>query len=638
MVANYRSLLRHAALVLAGLATLAALIAHAAVNARAAGDYRALGVLPFEYRWQAGQLWIDAVPPDLARDSGLQPADRILRIEGEPVGDSLQPGHLCFWRALPQAGLRSSDGHPLSSRGPAKPGPLLRRGQKLALTVLQNGLIRELAVPLGGISPSQAHQVTRIQAMMLPKQLAGFCLWLLGALVLLRRRDRITRLFFLWCMALALYTASSAVAVFLWDSYPRGLIALFRTGFTAGWFFAPALFGHFCRVYATEPTSGRRLRAWFFYAAPLAALLGIGFLPPAWTASLGRLLWLGLATSWLATLAAGLATLFRARARSHDPIRRKQIRIVLTGSLAYVLVFLHGFVAALAGWDADPATVWAWLPHVLLLLTPAALAYAILRHRLMDLDVLIRRSLVLTLLTIFMGGLFVVLQQLAGALLQAKAGATSLPAQTIAAMLVAALFGPAERHIVRFVEALFNRRELWRFQQLQRLGREIQLIDDPSHLEAELVARVLELFEAEHAALFRLDPEWGEYRPVCEQGRPATAGMSCFHPCGSLAVWLNRDRRPLDLDALQRDDRYRRLDPTEQARLAALGVSLCVPLCAGGRLAGFLTLGPRSDHDQYSREEKEALLALGSLAAAALRQAELERRVRELERERVFAV
>jgi hypothetical protein len=615
MFAKSQRYVRSGMLALAGLVALAVLISHALVNARATADYRALGVLPFELRWQGSQLSVGAISPDLARDGGLQPGDRILRIGAEPIGDTLQQGHDLFWRAR---------------------GQLLRRDERIVVTVLQNGLLREVAVSLRGITPSQERRVSRIRAMMLPKQIAGFCLWLLGVLVLVRRRDSVTCLFFLWCMALAMYTASSAVAVFLWASYPYPLVALFRTGFTAGWFFAPPLFGHFCHVYVGNPRQGRRrfLRAVSFLAAAIA-FLWIGLLSPAGGGLVGRLVWLGLAGSWLVALATGLTTLLRAGRRTPDSLRRKQLQFVLAGSLAYVLVFLQTFVGALIGWDADPTTISAWLPHVLLLVTPLALAYAILRHRLLDLDVIIRCSLVYTGLTLCMAGLFILLQQLAGAVLQAKAGATSLPAQTLAAMVVAALFGPAERRLGRFVESIFNRRKRSRLHQLHQLGREIRLIADPVRLEQILVDRTAQLFEVERAALMWWDADAKQFRGMRGCGMPVSRRRLDCGVDDGLAVRLARDRKPLDLTDFLGEERDQPLQPSETARLTALGAGLCVPLSAGGRLAGILILGARPDDDVYTSEEKEALLALGDLAAAGLRQAELERRLAELQAERV---
>jgi hypothetical protein len=612
MAGKARALIRNGLLVGVGLLTLAALAAHAWVNARAAADFRALGVPPFACGWQAGQLWVTGVLPGAGRE--LKPGDRIVRIEGAPVDGIPRDQYPLFWRV---------NGRPL------------RRGQALSLTVIREGRPLEATVRLAGISSDQARELTRVRAMLLPKQIAGGCLWLLGILVLFRRRDAVTRVFFLWCMALALYTASSAIAAPLWDSYPAALIELFRSGFIAGWFFAPALFGHFCCVYARAAPRRPRLPA-LFYAMPLAALAGTRFLSggSVLAGAGGRLVWWGLAASWLATLALGLAILLRARRQTADPVRRWQIQWVFAGSLAYTLVLCHAFVTALAGWDADPTSFWAWLPHALLLVTPLSFADAILRHRLLDLDVVIRRSLVYALLTPCMGGAFIVLQQLVSAALQAQTGATSLPAQTLAAMVVAALFGPTERRIARIVEAVFNRQKLWRLEQLHRLSQEIPLIDDAARLGQVVVERAVELFGVESGALHWLDHASGEYRLLHGSGLSGIARAVGFRKEDGLPVWLTIDRSPLELAAPEREVGYRRLDADEKGRLAALGAGLCVPLCAGGQLAGFLTLGRRRDHDLYSAEEKEGLLAVAGLAAAALRQAELQRRLRELERER----
>jgi hypothetical protein len=486
--------------------------------------------------------------------------------------------------------------------------------------------------------------------MMLPKQAAGLCLWLLGVLVLLRRRTATTRIFFLWCMALALYTAGSAVATSLWDCYPAGLILLFRVGFSVGWFLSPALFGHFCRMYVAaggerdakaEHGARNRLAArllpWAFYPLPLVALLTstVPALSQFLVGSQGRLFWVILELGWLATLACGVVTLIRARGRTTDLLRRKQLEFVLAGSLAYILVFLHAFVTVLAGWDISPDTAWAWVPHVLLPLTPFAFAYAILRHRLLDLDVVIRRSLVYALLTLCMAAVFIVLQQLVGAALQAKTGATSLPAQTLAALAVAALFGPTERRLARLVEAVLNRRQTWRSEQLRRLGREIGFLDDSERLRRVMVRRLAEVMSAETVSLHWLDTDRRTYRLI-EQHAPGgtqPAELS-FDKNGTLAVWLAMDGEPLDLTALQRDEKYQRLDADERERLAAAGAALCVPLDVRGQLSGFLLLGAKQDRDLFSPEEKAALLAVAALAAAALQQAEMTQRLLELERDR----
>jgi hypothetical protein len=497
---------------------------------------------------------------------------------------------------------------------------------------------------LRGISPSQAAEVGRIQGMLLLKQVAGFGLWLLGVLVLARRRDPVTGLFFLWCLALALYTAGSVVAAPLWDGYPSAPVRLFRTGFMAGWFLAPALFGHFCWSFVhTGPASRwRRSLPALFYALPLAALAisqgGALAVPGAGAeglASLWRLLWQGLAAGWLATLALGFITLFRALSAATDARRRKQIALVLAGSLAYTAVFLHAFITVLARWDTHPGGIWTWLPYVLLPVTPLAFAYAILRHDLMDLRLVIRRSLVYALLTLCMAAVFIVLQHLTGVALQARTGATSLSAQTLAALAVAALFGPTERRIARLVEALFNRDHGRRLEQLRSLGQQIDLPENSESLERSLARRLVEIMDVDGSAIYWLEPSARQFRlTATHDDTAAPVAAAAFRQHGGLAAWLTAESAALDLTAPAPEEPVR-LDPSERAQLAATGAALAVPMIARGALAGFILLGPRRDQERFSPLELEALLTLGSLAARACQQADLHRRIQELEQERV---
>jgi hypothetical protein len=618
-----------------GLLTLAALAAHAWINARAATDFLNLGVPPFQFRCRAGFLIVTRISPALeggpsadAMLSGvpdliLAPGDQILRVAGRPVHASDRWQYPVLWRA---------GGRPL------------RRGQPLSLTVVRAGIPREVVVRLAAIPAEQAQEIGRIRAMMLPKQIAGFGLWLLSALVLFRRRDPVTRLFFFWCQALALYTAGSIVAAPLWDRYPVLPIQLFRLGFTTGWFLAPPLFGHFCWRYAGRQYALRwqRLLPGLLYVVPLLALLvtrlsilgGAANSPGASAPGWGlRLLWAALAVSWLGALAAGFATLLRAHREAVDALRRKQVARVLLGSSAYGAVFLHAFVTVVARWDTGATGVWAWLPYVLLPVTPIAFADAILRHQLLDLNLVIRRSLVYTLLTVTLAGIFIALQGLAGSALQSMTGATGLPAQTLAALAVAALFTPMERRIARLVERIFNQRQLRRLEQLRLLGEEIDHMEDAARLQRTLVDGLVEGMELGSAALYGSDAGSGVYRRVYQAGKAGCDRVIVFPAEGTLGGRLVNSAAPFEPAQLRcaacqpcpADDQVERLD--------AMGVALCVPMSVRGVLTGMLLLGSSRHGEPFSATEKEALLALGSLAARALRHAEMAHRLRELERE-----
>jgi hypothetical protein len=165
------------------------------------------------------------------------------------------------------------------------------------------------------------------------------------------------------------------------------------------------------------------------------------------------------ATTYSLTLVAALSLL--ARVRHASGVERQQIKwfayaaaVAATGAL--VLYVLSGWVEA-----------W-WLPRELgLALTvvglaglPVALAVAILKYRLHDIDLIISNTLVYGTLTAILAGVFEVgVVALQEALLALTGVEDSRLAYFATAMAMAAMFEPLKRRIDALVDRLFFRQE-----------------------------------------------------------------------------------------------------------------------------------------------------------------------------------
>ncbi len=235
----------------------------------------------------------------------------------------------------------------------------------------------------------------------------------------------------------------------------------------------------------------------------------------AWATTLGAelltgtLWWNFYLTAWLLVMAgSGVVQVYRYRAMS-TPRERAQTRwVVLGGSSALVAILAVTAPLLLVPALRRPGSL---LP---LLSTPASavaislcvlsVGVAILRSRLYDIDVIIRRTLIYGVLT---GTLAVVYgASILGAQLVVQAiwGRQALPPVFIVAstLLIAALFRPLRGQVQRLIDRRFFRRKYDAAQTLAAFGATLRTEYDVDELQRQLLAAVTEATQPSQVSLW----------------------------------------------------------------------------------------------------------------------------------------
>ena len=162
---------------------------------------------------------------------------------------------------------------------------------------------------------------------------------------------------------------------------------------------------------------------------------------------------------WIALLltlvVASVASLF-VRFRRADPVERSQLKWLLYAGGVFLVVYAGaGFAANLAGNDLFGIALF-----LSILSLPVAIAIAILRYRLYDINVVIRKTLVYTAVTALLAlvyfGSVVLLQRLVSVLTGIEQSPLAVVVSTLA---IAALFTPLRRRIQDVIDRRFYRKK-----------------------------------------------------------------------------------------------------------------------------------------------------------------------------------
>jgi hypothetical protein len=184
-------------------------------------------------------------------------------------------------------------------------------------------------------------------------------------------------------------------------------------------------------------------------------------------------------------------------------VQRQQTKwVALTLGLLCLVMLLGVFIPSLFIDSSNDWFFWALLALMpLLLLFPASVAVAILRHHLYDIDRLLTRTLTYGLLTVVLGLVYVGAVVLLGQALNPQGGDSPL-AVAASTLLVAALFRPARRRIQDAVDRRFNRRRYDAAKTIEAFSARLREEIDLDTLSVELLGVIDQTMQPTKASLW----------------------------------------------------------------------------------------------------------------------------------------
>jgi len=403
----------------------------------------------------------------------------------------------------------------------------------------------------------------------------------------------------------------------------------------------PALFLHFALSFGERP---RRDRSSLVYAPlyiPGAVLVVLRYLSlEHWSPT--QLLQLRLdkiGAIYLAGYYIIAASVFWVRyRREHQPLQRQQLKWLSRGTLLTVLPFTLFYVIPFL-LDANTPSALVKLAILSLVLLPLTFSWAIVRYRLMDVDLIFKRGVTYTLVTGALVGLYFVVIALSAEVVHTRFSGLGTWGLIAAIIITGLLFDPLKNWIQSWVDRVFDPKRLDYRETLIRFGRDLNAQTDLRALVDAIVLNLPQMLLVTRVAVF-LPPE--------DESAPQRYRLVASHGLSTQSASL--DLGFLDFDSpdsgnhlfFESPNALLRLPEAQRHTASALDLNYYIA-CRAARHQGagtatvaVLGLGRTFEGDFLSSEDMVLLESLAGYIGIAIQNAQLyrrlERKVLEYER------
>jgi PAS domain S-box-containing protein len=435
----------------------------------------------------------------------------------------------------------------------------------------------------------------------------------------------------------ALHFASLCLAAFVFHSYtPVGTyrdldlaVAFLRN---AAFILFPPLFLHFCLVYPERQQlfQNRRWRAALLYAPAMLLLVLATFVflrgalvplvpplrqvPGPSESFVGFFYKLSFA-HFVVALLASVFFLVRTWSTAKSAVVRQQMKWLIWGSLLAIAPFTFLYaVAYLLGTQTDPwLTDAAVLP---LILIPLAFGYSVVRYRLMDVELVVRRVFVYVFTTLAISLMVGAVVYLAGLYaLRADEGANSgeitlgVVVAIVAMAAIVIIAAPVKNFLQEQIDRLFYGERYDMRNSLLDFGRTLSATTALDPLLDSLVSRLQQVMNVGRIAIFVEDKHSsGGYRVA------RAAGLSAEMVVPPDFREMIRVRSA-ETGVVRTDDLDLIPETTGFVRRA---LHYYVPCVVRGRMVAVIGLGRAADGSLLSSEDVQILLTVSGYVAVAI--------------------
>lgn len=302
---------------------------------------------------------------------------------------------------------------------------------------------------------------------------------------------------------------------------------------------------------------------------------------------------------------------------SPSPTVRQQTRIILLGGLVAFAPITFFFIMAALGIDTS------WYPQIffipMLVIYPLSIGYTIIRYRLLDVDVVLRRGLTYSLMAVLFVGAFALIVIGLTSTLGIALGLNNPILMAVFIVIIVIIFDPLRTRLQAGVDQVFFSQPMALDNLLQEYNRELTTAVETDQVADILLKYISTGIPDATPYLYLPDGQANCYRSYVNHNDTAVSTNA------SIIHYLQHTNGVLDLaetrtwpDALAENKEI----------ISAMETAVLVPLNTGAELLGWISLSHKNGQQHYRQSELSYVNSLANQSLIGLERATVIQRLK----------
>lgn len=271
-------------------------------------------------------------------------------------------------------------------------------------------------------------------------------------------------------------------------------------------------------------------------------------------------------------------------------------------------------------------------PIILFSLYPIAVTYAVIKYRFLEIEIVVRKTIVFAGLFTFVFAAFVGTAYLAQTYWTQIIGSEYL-AMAIAVLIIVLVQEPLKNMLIKYTDRFLLQKK-YDYQKVLRDASEgMAMVRESKWLLGLMTHIVSSKMRVSNIGIFLQDEEITDNYFLKARRGEESIQLTSLSKDNPICLWLKENKKPLVFEEvdylLQRKDSstsnssIKNILTRVKSQMQSLNSKVVIPAFYKGSLLGFLTLGYKLSGDIYTKDDLTLLSTLSSAAAVAIENARL---------------